>query len=362
MKVFHLVFISIILVTSVSLAISHPSFGYGGGGGGGGGGSGSTLDSRVCGDKLCSEIPGGREAWESRTNTKEVESEFSQTEQVSSLSNSPRKQMQNGIAAKDVVCKSGLALMIRTSGDAACVKPSTAEKLTTAGFGTIEKEAVEQEQEPTGRNLEVKLEDAASSKSTPSSQPQPKNCLGSAGCFTDYVTRIVDGDTIHTATLKIRLSLTNTPETYQEGFNEATEFTKKLCPVGSEILVDQDDLQRVDKYGRVLAKVFCGDKVLNSELLYNGHANILTQYCSTSEFSGEAWAKRYGCAYEEPPKTTTPSTQTQQPSCDPSYPDFCIPSPPPDLDCKDIPQKRFTVIGSDPHRFDGDKDGIGCES
>jgi micrococcal nuclease len=189
-----------------------------------------------------------------------------------------------------------------------------------------------------------------------------KNCSGSAGCFTDYVTRIVDGDTIHTATLKIRLSLTNTPETYQEGFNEATEFTEKLCPVGSEILVDQDDLQKVDQYGRVLAKVFCGDKVLNSELLYNGHANILTQYCSTSEFSGEAWAKRYGCAYEEPPKTTTPSTQTQQPSCDPSYPDFCIPPPPPDLDCKDIPQKRFTVLSPDPHRFDGDKDGIGCES
>jgi len=178
----------------------------------------------------------------------------------------------------------------------------------------------QQEQEPAGRNLEVKIEDAASSKSTPSTPdetltepiqqqvPAPgfedvpemivessKNCSGSAGCFTDYITRIVDGDTIHTATLKIRLSLTNTPETYQEGFNEATEFTKKLCPVGSEILVDQDDLQKVDQYGRVLAKVFCGDKVLNSELLYNGHANILTQYCSTSEFSGEAWAKRYGC-------------------------------------------------------------------
>ena len=45
-----------------------------------------------------------------------------------------------------------------------------------------------------------------------------------------------------------------------------------------------------------------------------------------------------------------------------SYPDFCIPSPPPDLDCKDIPQKRFTVLQPDPHRFDGDKDGIGCES
>ena len=52
----------------------------------------------------------------------------------------------------------------------------------------------------------------------------------------------------------------------------------------------------------------------------------------------------------------------QKTSCDPSYPDFCIPPSPPDLDCKDIAQKRFTVIGSDPHRFDGDKDGIGCES
>ncbi len=135
MKVFLLIFISIILVTSVSLAINHPSFGYGGGGGGGGGGSGSTGDSRVCGDKLCSEIPGGREAWESRTNTKQVESELSHTEKVSSLSNSPRKQMQNGIAAKDVVCKSGLTLMIRSSGDAVCVKPSTAKKLIERGWG-----------------------------------------------------------------------------------------------------------------------------------------------------------------------------------------------------------------------------------
>lgn len=144
-------------------------------------------------------------------------------------------------------------------------------------------------------DYEKTLEESVSSESSSPSQPQSNDCSGSAGCYTDYVTRIVDGDTIHTATLKIRLSLTNAPETYQDGFREATEFTEKLCPVGSKILVDQDDLQRVDQYGRVLAKVFCGDKVLNSELLYKGHANILTQYCSTSEFSGEAWAKRYGC-------------------------------------------------------------------
>ncbi len=49
-------------------------------------------------------------------------------------------------------------------------------------------------------------------------------------------------------------------------------------------------------------------------------------------------------------------------SCDPSYPDVCIPPYPPDLDCGDITERRFTVIGADPHGFDGTNDGIGCES
>jgi micrococcal nuclease len=44
-----------------------------------------------------------------------------------------------------------------------------------------------------------------------------------------------------------------------------------------------------------------------------------------------------------------------------SYPTVCIPPPPPDLDCGEIPYRRFPVTGADPHRFDGDHDGIGCE-
>jgi micrococcal nuclease len=31
-------------------------------------------------------------------------------------------------------------------------------------------------------------------------------------------------------------------------------------------------------------------------------------------------------------------------NCDLAYPDFCIPSPPPDLDCPDIAGRRFTVL------------------
>lgn len=47
--------------------------------------------------------------------------------------------------------------------------------------------------------------------------------------------------------------------------------------------------------------------------------------------------------------------------CDPAYPDVCIASSPPDLDCPQIPYVNFRVLGPDPHGFDGDGDGIGCE-
>lgn len=70
------------------------------------------------------------------------------------------------------------------------------------------------------------------------------------------------------------------------------------------------------------------------------------------------------------PVITTPSPSASSPdvaesqsnNCDPSYPDFCIPPPTPNLNCADIPQKRFTVTGPDPHGFDRDGDGVGCES
>jgi micrococcal nuclease len=191
------------------------------------------------------------------------------------------------------------------------------------------------------------------------------DCSGSAQCITGTVEKIVDGDTLDINGIRIRIALTNTPEINEAGYSEATEFTKKLCPVGSIAIVDQDDLQLYDKYGRMLGKVTCSGLVLNSELLYKGYANISNQFCTTSEFSGESWAQQYGCATKIESKPQTAKEQTVQSSsqkCDPSYPDFCIPPSPPDLDCKDISQKRFTVLPPDPHRFDGDEDGIGCES
>ncbi len=50
---------------------------------------------------------------------------------------SPKKQMEEGVAAQDVICKLGFDLMIRYSGSAACVSSETAEKLESRGWGRI---------------------------------------------------------------------------------------------------------------------------------------------------------------------------------------------------------------------------------
>jgi len=62
-----------------------------------------------------------------------------------------------------------------------------------------------------------------------------------------------------------------------------------------------------------------------------------------------------------PPPPPPPGT-----NCAASYPDECIPPPPPDINCADIPYRNFRVLWNvpspDPHHFDGDHDGIGCET
>lgn len=135
-------------------------------------------------------------------------------------------------------------------------------------------------------------------------------CSGSAQCFTATVTKIVDGDTLdvdYQNTTRIRLALTNTPERGQDGWAEATAFTKQMCPVGSYVVVDEDDGQIEGSYGRMIAKVTCSGGltfdaqdgkpglVINSELLEAGHAVISTNFCDESEFAAEAWAEKYGC-------------------------------------------------------------------
>jgi hypothetical protein len=61
-----------------------------------------------------------------------------------------------------------------------------------------------------------------------------------------------------------------------------------------------------------------------------------------------------------PPSRTPPTSG----KCDPNYAGGCVPPYPPDLDCADVHALGIAyvrVVGSDPHRLDGDGDGLGCE-
>jgi hypothetical protein len=60
---------------------------------------------------------------------------------------SPIKQMANGVPAEEVVCKSGLALMIRPSGDAACVKENSVKKLENRDWNLLKEATMIEETE-----------------------------------------------------------------------------------------------------------------------------------------------------------------------------------------------------------------------
>jgi micrococcal nuclease len=133
----------------------------------------------------------------------------------------------------------------------------------------------------------------------------------------------------------------------------------------------------VDRYGRLLRYVHRGALNLNLELVRRGAATVWFYHGERGRYAAQllaaarrARAERLGLwgackAVWDPygPATTSaPSARrTGTRKCDPSYPDVCIPPPPPDLDCSQIPYRNFRVVGADPHHFDGDHDGIGCE-
>lgn len=128
-----------------------------------------------------------------------------------------------------------------------------------------------------------------------------------------------------------------------------------------------------------MAEVYVGDRSININMVQEGQAVVYRQYlkgCASTKdqfLIAESTAKQQKLGFWNQPKpvmpwvfrqnkgTTQPVVAQPQQQCDPSYPDFCLPPNSPDLDCKDIPYRRFRVNQPDPHNFDRDKDGIGCE-
>ena len=240
------------------------------------------------------------------------------------------------------------------------------------------------------------------------------------------VFEVVDGDTVKVRldnrTESIRIIGIDTPEVVdprepvQCFGREASAKAKELLSVKQVRLIADPTQGERDKYDRLLRYVDLADGTdFGLWMIQNGYAHEYTYntpYQRQAEYKAayaEARSKGVGLWAADtcngdtkqpaastqpspvpvvpppvapvvplaPPPTATatprpaatatrvlavPTVAPQAGNCDPAYPDFCIPPPPPDLDCKDIPRKRFKVLPPDPHRLDGNKDGVGCES
>ena len=121
------------------------------------------------------------------------------------------------------------------------------------------------------------------------------DCTGSAMCLKGKITNIVDGDTLDVGDNRIRLALTSTPEIDTMEGIEAKKFVEHTCPIGSDVLVDEDDGQIEGSYGRIIGKVFCQGIMLNEKILDAGYGEISTVHCIESEFQDDDWARKFGC-------------------------------------------------------------------
>lgn len=119
-------------------------------------------------------------------------------------------------------------------------------------------------------------------------------CLGTANCITGTVTSVIDGDTLEVDGQAVRFALVDTPKMKYDG-GQALSFLEQICPVGSPVLIDQDDDQLEDAYGRVLGLIYCNDLNLNKELLDSGVGDLYSAFCDQSEFKDTDWAIKHGC-------------------------------------------------------------------
>lgn len=185
------------------------------------------------------------------------------------------------------------------------------------------------------------------------------------------VTRIIDGDTIEVAigetAFIVRYIGIDCPEgsSTQEAFGvEATQKNKDLV-LGKKVILIKD-VSETDQFNRLLRYVFVDNIFVNYELVTQGYATAINYEpdvaCNGIFSNAELLARSALIGQWAPAEILIPTvSKVKNSGCDPAYPTVCIQSPPPDLNCADIPYRHFQVLPSDPHNFDGNNDGIGCE-
>lgn len=219
--------------------------------------------------------------------------------------------------------------------------------------------------------------------------------------LTGAVTSVVDGDTIKVRArgfeTTVRLIGIDTPETRHPSepvqcFGPAaSERVKRILPAGQRVRLETDPTQdRRDRYDRLLAYVHKPGRSgprgsVNYGLVATGYAKVYIHQGNPFRYARafQAAERRAKAAerglwgppcngdttQRDPSVAASPTPPQRRPAtsegaggaCDPDYSGACVPPYPPDVDCADI-GTTIHAVGSDPHRLDGDRDGVACES
>jgi endonuclease YncB( thermonuclease family) len=227
------------------------------------------------------------------------------------------------------------------------------------------------------------------------------------------ITSVTDGDTLRVRAYgarrkryRVRLIGIDTPESVKPGApvecgaEQATDAMVRLAfadgldtdgdglldeGVGrgrKVVLVTDPSQDRFDAYGRLLAYVTRSGTDLGARQVRAGWAKVYVfekrfrRYGrfrdaeDSARAAGRgAWGScggdfhRPAASPEPPPAPAATPTPTSTPgdSCNPNYSGACLPLTG-DVDCSEIQDRDFHVVGTDEFALDGDGDGVACES
>jgi micrococcal nuclease len=203
----------------------------------------------------------------------------------------------------------------------------------------------------------------------PAEAPRPRRPVTARG-DADRVVRVVDGDTVVLAALgRVRLIGVDTPEVHGgvECFGrEASRVTAGLLPRGAAVRVTFD-VERHDRYRRVLAYVRSDGRFVNAELVRRGVATPLT---IPPNVRHAALFRRLARQARERERGLWAPSACAEPGVRPAPEPAPRAAPAGDRDCSDFAtqaeaQAYFRRRGgpqADPDRLDGDHDGQACDS
>jgi len=197
----------------------------------------------------------------------------------------------------------------------------------------------------------------SATSSKPTIGPEvPRTVINCVDCPLVDVNRVIDGDTIDTDVGRVRFYGVDTPERGDACFSDATAATERLA--GGQVRLE-DGPRLTDSFDRRLAYVYdASGNSIDVQLVTAGYARAWTQDGQHRDvligLEQSARESRVGCLW-------VAATDGGSQEFDPAGPD---------RDCRDFitqteAQKFYEASGGpaqDPHRLDGDEDGIACES